>query len=476
MSVLKLTKVLLQTIAMQNLQLQQTLMQTSLPERLGYERLRGRRGQFREEMNGDEVSFQKPERYYQVAHKSTVGITKSGIDRLKKPITKVPESVVYEMTRSDYLKRQWRITITSILFYTAISKKWLMKRQAKQSSNFITAAIEDLDTKLYPFFKPIRDLITEVSTDGADFLIKEGLGSLFAKRPTKLQSQKFGNAINMVIDLVVKVTFLGSPKSKELVNRIISAERLPKSFYWESEEYPATTTSMKSSVLVYFILIKCIMTRMVFRAGLEYTEMEERNTRAMAYVLYRMARGLGRENSPLPIEPQFKKIIFGFCNSQEEANTWNDTTCKTLYKNFATEMTSGVTKLIGWAVEEINGLETLVFPSVEPVIDTTTFQPDTIKESSIASSSPRPPTLAELIEMAAKTNTPPVKSDTPPLRSTNNLSTPKPPPELPDPSPPQDPNIPPKLSNSTQRITLTRSNLKGSTVLDLKKSKLKINP
>ena len=145
----------------------------------------------------------------------------------------------------------------------------------KKSKSFVEISIDELDGVLYPLWEPCRNIISDLSAEGADFLIKESLTSLFAKRPNKAQTAKFASVINSSVDLATKVTFQNSPKSKDLIDRLLTGENIPKYFWWDSEKHPPTDQPSKFTNLTFFVLLKCIMFRMVFRSGLEYTDLEE---------------------------------------------------------------------------------------------------------------------------------------------------------------------------------------------------------
>ncbi|KAJ3307241.1 hypothetical protein HDV03_001726 [Kappamyces sp. JEL0829] len=340
------TVALLQTIAMQNMQLQQALFQSNLSQlRTGF----GPDMSLAANPVGGLDWSKKDGPKFEPRDRQRLGQSVSRANNASDP------GVQKRKSRSQMVKKRWRVAICTILFIAAASKKYRLMRLFKKPRSFMEQSVDELEEKLVPYVQAFKEQLKELSyVESIDFLLKD-TGNLFsfAKRPSKSQSQRFAAVVNGVVELCTKVTFHGSPKSKELLRKFYYGDVLVKSYLWDVERAPPSDFPSKATILVYFVLVKCILARIFLKSSSEMSETEERNTRALCLIVYRIARQVGQDTC-LEMDSQFKRVVQAFCGSSEEANYWNDTTCKLLFKTFASEIKTNTAKLLDWVTTEIN--------------------------------------------------------------------------------------------------------------------------
>ncbi len=141
-----------------------------------------------------------------------------------------------------------------------------------------------------------------------------------------------------------------------MLKKLFYSDIATRSFIWDNEKSPSTDQAGKVTLIVYFVLVKCLLVRILLKSSSDMTEIEERNTRALCLLVYRIARQAGQE-SILEMDSQFKRAVQGFAKSSDEANAWNDTTLKPLFKAFTNEIKINSMKLTEWANLEITATE-----------------------------------------------------------------------------------------------------------------------
>ena len=249
-------------------------------------------------------------------------------------------------TKASKIRTKWRSYINTIRIGLYMSKKYRLLKLARKPKPFIEILTDKLQEKMFPIAQSLKDQIKELSSEGADFLLKDGL-LLFSRRPSKTQTQKFASIINGFVELSCNVSFR-SKKSIDLLRRLLSGDGLPRSYFWDNEQSPPLNDIGKAILLVYYVFVKCIIAKIILKSDPEMTELEEHNLRALALTLFRIARQVGSD-SPVEVDSQFKKAIQSFSRTADENVSFN----KLLFKTFATEIKHNVAKLNAWAISEI---------------------------------------------------------------------------------------------------------------------------
>jgi predicted ATP-dependent protease len=175
---------LLQTIALQNMQLQTAIQNLQPAEK-------------KEEIK----SYRRPRRYegYTVREKS-----------------RTQETLASNLHRHDRKKRElkfqprkkWKLLSHIVYFAMKVSVKY-----RKQQRDILDAyrLIEDGTNALTDFLMnktevgAYRDIIRVLAGEGCDVLVRDGIGFLFAKKPSKGQTNKFSNAVKLLVDMVTGV-------------------------------------------------------------------------------------------------------------------------------------------------------------------------------------------------------------------------------------------------------------------------------
>jgi phage gp36-like protein len=174
---------LLQTIALQNMQLQSAIQNLQAVER-------------KEETK----SFRRPRRYE--------GYTVRGK-------TRTDESTASHSYRHDRKKRdmkfqprrKWKLLSHIVYFAMKVSGKYRKQQRDKQEAHQL---IEDGTKALTEFLSGkvevgYRDVIRILAAEGCDLLVRDGIGFLFAKKPSKSQASRFSSAVKLLLDSVTGV-------------------------------------------------------------------------------------------------------------------------------------------------------------------------------------------------------------------------------------------------------------------------------
>lgn len=130
---------------------------------------------------------------------------------------------------------------------------------------------------------------------------------------------------------------------------MVLKEKYPANYLWPNELTIQKDVEKAGPLyILYYIVVKTFIQRVFLSIGnLDF--MEDHYIRALVLVLYKCVRDCG--NGTMETEPQFVRLIQYFTKSLDEANEWNDQTCKALFKACDTVMASITARLFEWAVE-----------------------------------------------------------------------------------------------------------------------------
>jgi hypothetical protein len=117
-----------------------------------------------------------------------------------------------------------------------MSRKYRMNK-SRRPKPFLEIAIDELADKCMSMTQQFKDQIKDLSSEGADFLLKDGI-LLFSRRPSKNQTLKFTGIINGFIDLACKITFHGSPKSKDVLYKLMNGDSITRQFWYSFHVIP----------------------------------------------------------------------------------------------------------------------------------------------------------------------------------------------------------------------------------------------
>lgn len=329
---------LLQTILLQNMQIQTSLMQNLIPKQ-----------------NEDIIPYKRRYENYQVRRL-----------QLQPTATKKASMIAPTKTRArqsqiNVVFRKWKPIALGVIFALRISKKYRLSK-IKPSFDYAREELPDLYA-IHENYIKYKEIVKELAAEGADLLMRDGLGYLFQKRPSKNQQLKFGNALQCLVDLVCSVRLDGCSKNlSEGFKKIVSRESMPKYYTWDNERFTSIENDdISISIdLLYLCIVKSLLLKNIFTIN-EMTDLEERCYRSTAMILYRVVRMAAKEpivsTTNQEIDSQFTRAMQGFIGSYEEANLWTDATCKLLFKTFEALMKTLSIQLLEWCKRMIDDVK-----------------------------------------------------------------------------------------------------------------------
>ncbi|KAJ3274301.1 hypothetical protein HDV01_003145 [Terramyces sp. JEL0728] len=237
-----------------------------------------------------------------------------------------------------------------------ISFAKLAKSRQKTEFDF---AIEELAEMIMSAkeYKALISDVKEISQD-TDFLIKEGgLGGLFAKKPSKSKVQVFGFYLESLCRIVTLIKYENYPQVlKDVLSNIVKDEKIPLGYYWENEQILQALKNEEawSVAILYLFFVKTLIFKCILTGFKDKSAIEEHNLRALSYLIYRCIRNApSNTEEVLEFEPQFKRGIQFWMGSSETANQWDDAACKLLYKTFDVNIDALTGELVNWTVKII---------------------------------------------------------------------------------------------------------------------------
>ncbi|KAJ3312911.1 hypothetical protein HDV04_002568 [Boothiomyces sp. JEL0838] len=256
-----------------------------------------------------------------------------------------------------------------------ISKKYRNMIKNKLKKNEFELAIDemaDMVTNMKEYKLVMSDL-RDLSQD-TDFLIKEvGLGGLFAKKPSKSKIQAFTSVLDSLCKLITQTKYETLPQTvKQALFNIVKNENIPVGYLWDNESVLQASKNEEAwtITILYFFFVKTLIFKVVLTGYREKSATEEHNLRAISYIFYKCIRDSSSDGA-LEFEQQFKRGIQGWLGSSETANQWDDTGCKLLYKTFEVYMGEMANNMFQWAalmIEKVAPKDTLA--NMETIAET----------------------------------------------------------------------------------------------------------
>jgi hypothetical protein len=357
---------LLQTIAIQNLQIQQQLQFSLLDKCVEKDwpnkatPFMQRYGQFR-----DYPAYTSNIQHLQKETLSNRGELVSKTDNAQ-PRPQFLNSLMRPKPKAIHTKHRnrMRVAALAIIFVAVLSRK------AREARTLLISELRTLqmnatrELALYftnhPKYQIFSKMVGEISQD-TDFLVREGISSLFYKPPKK-QTQKFNFAFQSLVDMFQDVTLLSLNNVAEYVQVLSLSNNFPEQLFWVTEHrwIKSSKPENVAMLILYFCSIKCLIFKCIMVG--EYSEIEEHNRRAVSMLLYKAARSVC--NPSLPFDYGFSEAMQVLVPNGEENKLWNDQTCRLLFKTHLQLLTHCAESLARWTDLVIAHIQRLGAPAL----------------------------------------------------------------------------------------------------------------